>query len=404
MDVDTVTSPERLTALTRAQAQAEAAVWSAMLCYRDAELARIDALGSSLQQATERAGLVLEIAQAVGLSEAQTYARLAVADRGRECAPATWLAFCAGRIDGVRVRDISRTLDRLERAESWLRLDQTVVAYAECHTPAELRAWLRRFVTRVEADLALQRAEAEREHRTVEVTHGDDGMSWVNAYLPSHAAAAIATRLRREAKALGANDDRTRGQRMADLFTCWLTTNQATETATVADIAVVLEADALTGSVDGFAEAADGSWAVPASWILHKITTDDGVAFWHRMLKDPITHDVLAHEYVGRFSPEILTKAIAFRDGICRAPGCMKPADECDADHREPWPAGETSGRNIWPLCRRHHTLKGHQVLRWVLPSGTTIPADTTQHHIRPEPPSQVEHTLAQLTIKHSRD
>ena len=29
---------------------------------------------------------------------------------------------------------------------------------------------------------------------------------------------------------------------------------------------------------------------------------------------DPVTHDVLAHEYHGRYAPEILRKALAFRD------------------------------------------------------------------------------------------
>ncbi len=83
------------------------------------------------------------------------------------------------------------------------------------------------------------------------------------------------------------------------------------------------------------------------------------------MVLDPVTRDVLSHEYVGRFCPDTLAVALAFRDGVCQAPGCMVPAERCDIDHRRPWPAGPTTASNLGPLCRRHHIFKGHGVLRW---------------------------------------
>ncbi|MGJ9411873.1 HNH endonuclease signature motif containing protein [Aeromicrobium sp. CF4.19] len=184
---------------------------------------------------------------------------------------------------------------------------------------------------------------------------------------------------------------------MADLLASWTTTSEATETTLVSDIAVTIEADVLTGLKNGFADATDGSWAVPASWILDEAL--NGTAFWHRLLIHPITSDVLAHEYVGRFAPELLAKAIQFRDGVCRAPGCRVPAERCDLDHREPWPSGATNASNIWALCRRHHTLKGHQVLQWVLPDGRTAPAGSTEHLPRPPDPSKAEHLLATTVV-----
>ena len=89
--------------------------------------------------------------------------------------------------------------------------------------------------------------------------------------------------------------------------------------------------------------------------------------------------DTLAHEYVGRFAPAQLAAAVAFRDSVCQAPGCMKPARDCDLDHREPWP-GPTRGSNLWPLCRRHHRLKGQRTIAWVLPSGRTVDAEPATH------------------------
>ena len=100
---------------------------------------------------------------------------------------------------------------------------------------------------------------------------------------------------------------------------------------------------------------------MPAAWVADLATTSD--PFWHKMVLDPVTDDVLAHEYLGRFAPTVLAKAIMFRDGVCEAPGCLKPADRCDLDHRQPWPDGPTSGANLQPLCRKHHTAKGFGLL-----------------------------------------
>ena len=159
-------------------------------------------------------------------------------------------------------------------------------------------------------------------------------MSWLSAYLPSHQASAVMKRLDRAARLpLDENDTRTLAHRTTDLY--------------------VIDADE---------------------------------TFWHRIITDPIHGDTLAHDYVGRFAPETLAKAIRFRDGVCRAPGPSAPhpeaaCPECppryegDVPKGEPWPTGPTNGDNMWALCRRHHSMKGHDVLQWILPSGRTVPA-----------------------------
>ena len=241
---------------------------------------------------------------------------------------------------------LSSAAEDLQRAKSVEELDRRGLRYAEQHTVAELGAWLRRFVARIEADLALERAEDAAQERYVQVEHTADSMSWLTAYLPTHLAAAIDARLDREAKGLGIESGpdgtRTQAQRRADLCGAWLLESTHDEPRLVADIAVTLSAETLTGARDGFAVSADGSWVAPASWVLDHARSD--TAFWHRLIVDPVTDDVLAHGYTGRFAPELLAKAIRFRDGVCRAPGCPVPAARCDLDHRVPHPAGPTNG------------------------------------------------------------
>jgi hypothetical protein len=341
-----------------------------MLDFRDAELARTAHVEPAMRRQVERSAIALVIGEAMGLSEGQVAFKLAAADRVREKAPAVWDAFGDGLIDFGRVRDIAGAIDKLKRDESVDRLDRRVVAYAVEHTGAELRAWLRRFVQRVEADLAVERADTEREQRHVSVKHGDDSMGWLNAYLPSHELAAIEARLRKEARrGVDADDDRTVTQREADLLVAWCTASDAVTSAISANIAVTIPADVLAGAVAGFAESTDGRWAVPAGWISAVVAT--GNTFWHKIVTQPVTDDVLSHEYLGRFAPDILNLALQFLHGTCQGPGCMVPAERCDTDHREPWPHGPTSGDNLGPFCRRHHIFKGHGLLRW-----TTRPPD----------------------------
>ena len=369
-------SSARLTELGRVRARAEAAEDAAMLAMAWQMRAEASRAESSLRRQVELSVIPLTLGQAMGLSEGQVTYRLAAVERVHDQLPDTWQAYTRGAIDAARIREIGRATSRLERDESFERLDTKAATYASSHTVPELRAWLKRFVVRVEPDRAAVRAEKERAARRVDVVHDDDAMAWLTAYLPSHVAAAIDKRLDRAARAMGSDDDRTLAQRRADLLASWTTTNEtdATEPTLRTDIAVTIGADVLAGATDGFGFAADGSWSVPSRWVAELAQTGD--LFWHRMVLDPVTDDVLSHEYTGRYAPEILTKALIFRDGVCQAPGCLTPTDRCDIDHRQPWPNGPTTGANLSPMSRRHHSQKGHGVI-WVLP-------DETRRHVEP--------------------
>ncbi|TXL60694.1 HNH endonuclease signature motif containing protein [Aeromicrobium terrae] len=388
---------DRLSELTRSRAVAEAAEWAGMLQYSIDEEARVNATDlSPLAKQANVAVITMEIGTAMGLSEGQVHRRLSVARRVRDGAPLTWLAFRDGRVDAVRLMIISDGIEKLKRDASIVRLDQRVVTYAETHTTAQLRQWVRRFIARVEPDEHEKRAEDERKTRRVDAFHGEDGMGLLDAKLPSYLLAAIDKRLTKEAKAFGTDDPRTLQQRRADLLAAWLTTNETGEPAIHADIAVTIPAASLAGVNDDPIVAADGSWVIPAAWITDLVAS--GNTLWHRIITDPAGH-TLDHAYLGRYAPEILKKAIAFRDATCQAPGCTTPADECDIDHREPHPDGPTAGFNLWALHRRHHGMKGHNVLRWVLPSGREIPIEKAAHSPPLGDVSWMEHRLAGFIV-----
>ena len=390
--IDTLTHAV-LVDVVSARARAEWVEWSTMLAFYEQREAAIEERENPrlFERQAELSMIAMQIGRNTGMSEGQVAVLVSAARRVRDKAPLVWAAFADGRVDAPRVRHISGAIDKLQRPASIERLDRQVVAYAQTHTVSELRRWLRIFVARVESDLFSERAERERAHRNVEIIHGDDGMSWMNIYHQSHVLAAVDKRLTKEAKALGADDPRNLQQRRADLFAAWMTTNEAGKAALNADIAVTMTADALAGAGDDPAVAADGSWVVPAEWILELAKYDGNNLFWHRMILDPVTDDVLAHEYKGRYAPEILAKAIEFRDGVCQAPGCCRPASQCDVDHRIPHEAeGPTTGWNLGPYCRRHHIQKGFGLLD-TGPTAKSPPGrsrNTPLHSVgAPEPP-----------------
>ena len=362
-----IAGPDRDPAVevARGFAQAEWRMWSTFLELVEREQTTIEGSDDHpLLQQAQLSFVPTELGQRVHWSDGQICHLVATARRLRDKTPAVWEAFSEGRIDGPKAREISRAIDKLKRPESIARLDRQAVGYAEKHTLAETRRWLKLFIARVESDLFNERAVHALADRGVDVFHGDDGVSCLVVNHASHVIAAVDKRLTKEAKALGAEDPRTLQQRRADLFAAWMTTNEAGEAALSADIAVTLAGSAVAGADTAPAVAADGGWVVPADWMLALAQHDANNVFWHRMILDPVTDDVFAHEYKGRFAPEILAKAIEFRDGVCQAPGCCRPASQCDTDHRIPHDVdGPTAGWNLGPYCRRHHIQKGFGLL-----------------------------------------
>jgi hypothetical protein len=123
----------------RWRARAEFFEVEKMLHYRDTEYARTASIESPMRRTMERSAIALTIGEAMNLSEGQVVHKLAAAERIRQHTPHVWDAFGDGLIDFARIRDISATVDALQREESIFRLDQTVVLYAMDHTGAELR-------------------------------------------------------------------------------------------------------------------------------------------------------------------------------------------------------------------------------------------------------------------------
>ena len=283
--------------------------------------------------------------------------RLAEARRVRGRMPATWLAHLRGEIDGWKVRLIASTVGSLCEPDSMVQLDAKVVAYASTHTATQTKAWLRRFVARVEPDRLQTRTRRALSDRQVWVDHQDDGLSWVHASMTTSDAVRIDQSLTHQAKLLPA-DDRTLDNKRADLLADLLIGRDGTGTVRAgAIIAVKVPITTLAGVSDEPGESFDGQFALPAD-LVRDLARESGTLFY-RLLTDPLGR-ILDVAELGRYPSADLRVAVNVRDGTCRVPTCSRPAMECDLDHEEPHPRGPTSGDNLRPLCRKHHRMKTH--------------------------------------------
>ena len=257
-------------------------------------------------------------------------------------------------------------------------------------------------------------------------THGTDGMSYLDARLPTLEAAAIEKRLKITARrhhtahrnqiahhhstgpishpqhaaaaSAGAGaadqsaDERSLVQREADLLSAWLRTGDTPEegaTPVEAKIMIMIPQATLTGDSEAPAMAADRSWMLDAHQARHLAARPGAEHDWyngrtHRNTAEADV-DVLSATYLGRRPPARLRDSLIFRDGVCQATNCTIPAERCDLDHQKPWEAGgETSAANLWALCRRHHRLKSHGFLH--PPETTTRAGPAHQASAPPDP------------------
>jgi hypothetical protein len=103
-----------------------------------------------------------------------------------------------------------------------------------------------------------------------------------------------------------------------------------------------------------------------------------------------------------RYTPSAaLDRFVRLRDLTCQFPGCNRPAEFTDLDHRIPFAAGgRTTAANLWCLCRHHHRLK-HEggwdidpnpdgTWTWISPTGRRYRNNPTNYDPLPNPTDQV--------------
>ncbi|GAA1138285.1 HNH endonuclease signature motif containing protein [Nesterenkonia lutea] len=498
---------------------------------REAEVVDPHLMSTAQGRGTAESAAIMNAAEALTAGEGHVCSQYQQARFARQNLPAVWARTRRGDIPVRSLLRVVSAAERLVSPASVERMDREAEVYATSHRPAQLNAWLNRFVARVEPEQQAQRCHRNHAERRVWLEHVEDGLSILHAMLPTLTAEAIKNRLvevarspkqpvpydpcveppsvrtggaatnhvhtdwlglpsgessvawdarsvegspdarhlesspkvwaasqqgaSRTAGTEGADprhkdpggmsrtggDDRTQGQREADLLSHWLLIGQVdSDTPINGHIGLLISAESLIEPREGStrtpavaetpAVSRNRRHAYPAEMIRRIVQADHHRLTWtqvpeafdhstplelrdaggsgehlpkdgrpgawppaearpgeeppdYRPLGEPppalgpphghpqrgdpsVTGSppedgpvpVLERVYQSRFVPRLLRRAIEFRDGTCQAPGCMVAAEHCDIDHQIPWPHGQTTGANLWALCRKHHRLK----------------------------------------------
>lgn len=350
----------------RSRAQAEFAEWSLVLTHREQELRRIDSSDEvAIGQELARREITLQIALRLHISENAVWRIIVLGEEIRDRTPQVWSAFREGVLDAQRIGVVAGTVAKLQTSAAVDAVNQSAVNYAATHTPAELRAWLRRLRARLEPDHCANEAARATEDRHVQISHNDDGTSWLNALLPTAVAVAVGHRLRAAARALPSidpdteeRDQRTCEQKQADLVAHWLTCSEGTRTDIRAEIAISISAADLIGLTDSAGFTRGDSEAVPNAWVRELAASEH--TLFRRLVLDPLGN-VMDTTKLGYQPSEALREALRWRDGTCRVAGCQADVTRTDLDHELAYDrGGTTSAENLRCLCRKHHNMKSH--------------------------------------------
>jgi hypothetical protein len=99
------------------------------------------------------------------------------------------------------------------------------------------------------------------------------------------------------------------------------------------------------------------------------------------------------HQANGHHPGVLLRHLTQIRHATCTAPGCRRPAAQCDFEHNTPYEAGgRTCACNGGPKCRYDHRLKQHPrwtveqpspgIIVWTTPAGRQYTTEPTRHPI----------------------
>jgi 5-methylcytosine-specific restriction endonuclease McrA len=313
------------------------------------------------------------------LARGHNYVRYAAAMRDR--LPGVGKLFLAGDIDYPAFQTIVFRTDLITDDEVLARVDAqlaVLISRRPSLTRGGLAAAVDRVVAHVDAD-AVRRAAQAAQDRFVDVRDNESGMAWVEGNVVATDGQALDRRLGELAATVCEADPRTRKQRRADALgalaagserlvcRCGSADCGAATPAPKSNVVIHVVAEQATvegrGTTPGVLPGFEG--LIPAELIAE-------LAKSARLV--PIRPPVEAPE-PGYVPSAKLAEFVRCRDVTCRAPGCDRPALQCEIDHTIPYAdGGATHASNLKCLCKQHHLLKTFWGWRdQQLPDGTVI-------------------------------
>jgi hypothetical protein len=337
-----------------------------------------DELGCALRLAPGTAAGRVEVARQLTGRLAGTFERIR---SGRT----SWVH---GRILAAACRDLTDEVTG--------KVQQRVLRRAAVQTPGEFAASVRRAIASIDARSQAEQHRVAVSKRHASIEHVQDGMSWINLFLPRDGAEIVWTAIGARAVKTDATDDRTADQRRADAIVeiaqaAFANPELVSSHGLRPAITITLAATTMAGLDEQ--PGLIGAEPIPAELARRFARHPDARHYYQLVNHDGQLIDRPA--VAGRplrtdsYTPTAtIARHVIARDQYCVLPGCRRKAQHCQLDHRVPWPAGDTTATNLQTLCKRHHDLKHES--SWQVrrdEDGTYAWTSPTKHTYRYRPP-----------------
>jgi hypothetical protein len=281
-----------------------------------------------------------------------------------ECMPAVWTAMDRGLLSLEHVKVLENVTEAASPRVTTAVTDQVVpLAIERGWTPTELRKAARRALIDIDPEGAQERAKAAKRDANVEFYPQPDDIAAIWAIGDAAVTRRLFDTLNDRAEAMArTGDERPVGARRFDALADAVLNRAASsggKRPPVAQTFLTLPLDTYLGLNDHPGELAGYG---PITAETARRLADDA-ALW-RLVTDPLTGRGID---LGRRSyrpSKPLRRFVEVRDQECVMVGCVRPAMQCELDHRGEWNCGHpTDGDNLHPLCKLHHELKTRK--RW---------------------------------------
>jgi hypothetical protein len=352
----------RITDAARAEAQAAAA---RLVAIGELFRLRLAQHGNREEWAADTCDEVAaEIAAALSTSMAMGHSNLRYARAMYERLPQVAAVFQAGNIDFRLFRTIVFRTDLIEDPDALSAVDAQLALKAPrwpSMTSWRLSTEVDRVVAKIDRD-AVRRSREAAADRYLDINAMEPGTALVNGTVFATTGQALDRRLDELARTVCPDDPRTLAQRRADALGA-LAAGQdrlacGCERADCPAGSAPRQPSSVVIHVVADRSTIDGSGAGPGFLYGDGIIPAETVRELAKTAKlQPISVPVTPES---RYTPSrALAEFVRARDLTCRAPGCDRPATQCDIDHTVAYAdGGATHPSNLKCLCRQHHLLK----------------------------------------------
>ena len=307
-------------------------------------------------------GAEIAAALRISLGKAGSYISYALAMRRL---PRVAAVFAAGDIDMAAFQTIVYRTDLITDEEATAAVDRRIAAWAR-HWPSMSRGRLAReldVIVNAHDPDAVRRTHSRARDREISIWNHQDGIADISGRLLSADAHLLDKRLDELAATVCQADPRSTENRRADAMgalaagadrlMCRCGNAQCPAVAPTRS-GVVIHIVAEQATLEGRSQRPAylmGADSLISPEVLRELAA-------HATVR-PLTQPADAPAETGYRPSPALAEFVRARDLTCRAPGCDRPATDCDLDHTAPWSDGGSTHRsNIKCLCRFHHLLK----------------------------------------------